>query len=143
MTIGTDEWFDPWPGHFTPHIHWTASLVGYRAHLNPCFCQELNPGHPAFSWVIWVISIISKRSLKLKLQLTFPIASNPLSNRSNTPRKRNDTPNPARPTPISATERLKLFSLIKTHHGWSQIYFLLLCKHCCQWTCISYWYFIP
>jgi len=33
--------------------------------------------------------------------LTFPIANNPLSNRSTTPRNRKNMPNPANPTPIS------------------------------------------
>lgn len=33
--------------------------------------------------------------------LTLPIASNPLSNNSNTPKNRNDIPKQAKPTPIS------------------------------------------
>jgi hypothetical protein len=55
------------------------------------------------------MTFVSEISLKYLLQLTFPSASSPLSNRSNTPRKRNDTPNPARPTPISVTENFELF----------------------------------
>jgi hypothetical protein len=69
--------------------------------------------NPISEFVIWstrlLITLVSERCLKYKLQLTFPIARSPLSNRSNTPRKRNDTPNPARPTPISVTEHLELF----------------------------------
>ena len=48
---------------------------------------------------------------------TFPIASNPLSNRSRTPRNRNAIPNPANPTPISAKkERNKFGTKFLTWH---------------------------
>ena len=39
----------------------------------------------------------------LNNRLTLPIARRPLSNNSNTPRKRKDIPKPASPTPISET----------------------------------------
>ena len=46
------------------------------------------------------------------LNLTFPIASNPLSKSRITPRRRKDTPNPANPTPISESIK-KIKSLTK------------------------------
>lgn len=43
--------------------------------------------------------------------LTLPIARSPLSNRSITPRNRNDIPKPARPTPISIEKKVKKCSM--------------------------------
>ena len=40
-------------------------------------------------------------------KLTFPMANNPLSNKRQTPRNRNATPNPANPTPISENIKRK------------------------------------
>ena len=48
------------------------------------------------------MSKIKLRSPLIKARLTFPMARSPLSKSSMTPRKRKATPNPARPTPISA-----------------------------------------
>ncbi len=48
--------------------------------------------------------------------LTFPIANNPLSKSKMTPRKRNETPNPARPTPISEKELDKINTVINKNH---------------------------
>lgn len=39
--------------------------------------------------------------------LTFPIASKPLSKSNSTPRNRKEIPNPANPTPISETYPLQ------------------------------------
>ena len=47
----------------------------------------------------------------IEIKLTFPIANNPLSKSKQTPRNRNATPNPARPTPIS--ENIKDINLLK------------------------------
>lgn len=44
--------------------------------------------------------------VKQKYNLTFPIASKPLSKSNNTPRNRKEIPNPANPTPISETHPL-------------------------------------
>ena len=52
--------------------------------------------------------------------LTFPIASNPLSNNKQTPRNRKPTPNPARPTPISEKVEIKLNSNISRNASQSQ-----------------------
>lgn len=47
------------------------------------------------------LRIIFHVVLNVGNHLTFPIASNPLSNRNNTPKNRKAIPNPANPTPIS------------------------------------------
>lgn len=41
-----------------------------------------------------------------KKKLTLPIAKSPLSNSNNIPRKRNDMPKPAKPTPISFKNKI-------------------------------------
>jgi len=51
------------------------------------------------------------------MKLTFPIAKSPLSNINNTPKKRNETPNAARPTPISEKKK-KINSVSELLHGW-------------------------
>lgn len=49
-------------------------------------------------------SLLCQSGNLMQLILTFPMASNPLSNSSSTPRNTNATPNPAKPTPISTME---------------------------------------
>lgn len=74
-------------------------MIQANPHINKIYGDEWNES----------VKIIDKTELKYKLlwvghHHTFPIARRPLSKRSRMPRNTNATPNPARPTPISAGE---------------------------------------
>lgn len=79
----------------------------------------------------------------LNNKLTLPIARRPLSNNSNTPRKRKDIPKPASPTPISETyfHYSAAFEKVRQSFGLNKKLTLFIYHHYCRILTLRICYF--